>query len=272
MDETGGADLHSHLVPGVDDGARTVDDVVEGVRRMVGEGTGRIVTTPHLEASLTSTPGALDARLGEVSQAWGKASGAVSEAVPDVEFRLGFEVMLDIPDPDFGDSRVRLAGTRFVLVEWPRMRVPPGTVEVVRRLREEGWWPVIAHPERYAGMGDDFELAGAWRRAGACLQVNYGSLVGRYGPVPRSLAYRFLRQGWADCMSTDFHGRPHLHLHRRDAIERLEALGGVEQARLLTSVNTNRILDDEAPLPVPPLPADRGIWGRIRELLHIDLD
>jgi protein-tyrosine phosphatase len=143
---------------------------------------------------------------------------------------------------------------------------------VLSRLRLAGFRPIIAHPERYVGFDRDLELAGEWRRVGAFMQMNYGSLVGRYGPEARALAFRFLKRGWADYLGTDFHGRAHLKLFRREAIEKLEELGGMEQLSLLTVTNPQRMLRDEEPMPAPPLIGGRNLWTRMRELLKMEQD
>ncbi len=178
--------------------------------------------------------------------------------------------MLDVPDPDLSDPRLRLDGTSFVLVEWPRLMLPPGTVEAVARLRAVGIRPVIAHPERYRGMAERFRLAEIWRREGAILQVNYGSLVGRYGAGPRGLALRLLTAGWVDCLSTDFHGRPHLELYVSRVRSLFDGRDAEEQFDLLTSINTARIADGKDPLPVPPLRPHRRLWSRLKGLLSTE--
>ena len=263
-------DLHSHLVPAVDDGAATLEEALEGVERMTHEGIRRIVTTPHLDASLTRDPRAFEARMAEVDASWETVSRAVEERFPEVDFRRGHEVMLDIPDADWSDPRTRLGGTSFVLVEWPRLHLPPGTVEVLSRMRFAGIKPIVAHPERY--MGVDLEVVSEWRRIGAYLQVNYGSLMGRYGSEARAFAFRLLRRGWADYFSTDFHGRPNLKLYKREAWQRLEELGGEEQLSLLSGTNPRRVFQDEEPLPVPPLFRERTLWGRLKQMLNLEQD
>lgn len=263
-------DLHSHLVPGVDDGARDVADVLASVRRMAEEGIGSIVTTPHIRAGLTLDRAALSHRLDEVAQAWRDAADAISDAFPDVVYRQGHEVMLDIPNPSLTDPRLRMAGTDFVLVEWPRMQVPPATVRVLERIVASGYRPVIAHPERYGGVKDQMDLVAAWKGAGAYLQVNYGSFVGRYGSDARTNAFRMLRRGWIDYLATDFHGRAHLKPYRAEAEEVMDGLGAGDVLTLLSVTNPSRLLVNEAPLPAPRLPEERGFWARIKELVQPD--
>ncbi len=260
-------DFHSHLVPSVDDGARSVEDALEGMGRMKAAGITRITTTPHIDASLTASPSVLAERLAAVDEAFGRLEASAREAFPDVELNRGHEVMLDVPDPDLSDARLHLADTHFVLIEWPRLTVPPGTVEALRRLVAQGVRPIIAHPERYRGMPERIRLAEVWRNEGAILQVNYGSLVGRYGSQVRGLAFRLLERGWVDCLSTDFHARPHLELHVGPAEDVLVARGAEEQFALLAATNPRRVLDGKDPLPVPSLPPDRRLWSKLRGLL-----
>jgi protein-tyrosine phosphatase len=265
-DPTAFADVHNHLVPDVDDGARHVEDTLDAVERMTVLGIRKIITTPHIDGRLTLEPDALEERLQEVTAAFELAASAVAEAFPEVDLRRGHEVMLDIPDVDFSDPRMRMAGTRFALVEWPRLHLPPGTAKVLRRIRDEGHVPVVAHPERYVGM--DVELAGNWREAGALLQVNYGSLDGRYGGDARKLALRFLRRGWVDYLASDFHARPDRRVYKQEAQDQLEAVGAGEAFVTMSLTNPARILRDEMPMPVPLFPLERGIWAKVRGLLN----
>lgn len=265
-DPTAFADVHNHLVPDVDDGARTLEDTLEGVERMTYLGIRKIITTPHLDGSLTLEPDVLAERLQEVTDAFDEAAVAVREAFPEVELRRGHEVMLDIPDVDFSDPRIRMGGTRFVLVEWPRLHLPPGTSKVLFRIRDQGYRPVVAHPERYVGI--DVELASRWREAGALLQVNFGSLDGRYGGDARAVAFRLLRRGWVDYLASDFHARPDRKIYMDEARDRLNDLNAGEAFVTMSLTNPARIFRDEAPIPVPPLPFERGLWARVKGILN----
>ncbi len=266
--EGGGTDLHSHLVPGVDDGSRTLEEALEGVGRLLLTGVRRIVTTPHLQGSLTHDPGALADRMEEIDEAWDLLSAAARESYPGVSLHRAHEVMLDVPDPDLSDVRLHLHDTAFVLVEWPGLQVPPATVRVLGQLGASGVRPVIAHPERYRGLDRELNLPGEWRRAGALLQVNYGSLVGRYGEAARSRAFMLLERGWVDLFSSDFHGRPRLSPLLVEGREEMEKLGGEEQFELLALVNTRRVFQGEEPLAVPPLEVKMGVLERMRSVFR----
>ena len=259
-------DLHSHLVPGVDDGARSLEEALEAVERMVAAGIGRIVTTPHVNGSLTRDSGLLGTWLDEVDGPWRELAEQVTERFPDVEILRGHEVMLDVPDPNFSDARLRIAGTSFVLVEWPRLQIPPGTERVIERIADAGYHPILAHPERYAGMGQDLNRAGAWRSAGAYLQVNHGSFAGRYGAEARGVASELVARGWVDYLSSDFHARAHLEIHLRDAEAFFAGHDGLAQFGLLTVTNPGRVIQDQLPLPVPPLRIREGFWDRFAKI------
>ncbi len=267
-EKPGLGDFHSHLVPGVDDGARDLEDSLRAVDRMVNAGISRIITTPHLAASVIRDPASFAGRMEIMDEAWARVSAAVEEADPHVEFRRGHEILLDVPDADLTDPRLHLGEGSFALVEWPLRRIPTGSEGTISRIRSAGLYPVVAHPERYPGIGKALELAESWRREGAFLQINYGSLVGRFGPAARDAALRLLERGWADYLCTDFHGRAQLDLLIEDARMFLLEAGGEEQWRLLSQENPLRLVDGELPLPIPPLAARTGFWKKVRVALQ----
>lgn len=268
IDTTSLVDIHNHLVPAVDDGARDMPAVIESVQRMTRAGIRRIVTTPHIQGSLTLDEERYEARLSEVTEGFERAHQAIKGDFPEVEFRRGHEVLIDVPEVDFSDPRIRLAETSFVLIEWPRLQIPPGTAHVIERIRQQGYRPIVAHPERYFGMTQSFGLAGRWREMGAFLQVNYGSLVGRYGSDAQVVAYRLLKQGWVDYMASDFHGHPTLKIYQKEAWSEFERNDALDTALLLSRTNPARLLNDEEPLPVPTMHSDPKLFRRLRGMLR----
>ncbi|MXV94995.1 MAG: hypothetical protein F4Z92_03790 [Gemmatimonadetes bacterium] len=251
----GYADFHSHLIPGVDDGSQTLAEAVHSLERMLDAGITRVITTPHLSASIATTHD-FAAYLGLFDRRWNMLRDVVRDRHPDLDFRRGFEVRLDAAFPDTQDERLRLGGTRFVLVEWHGFRAHGETPEMLERIAAGGLTPVVAHPERYYGIDERLDVVRAWKSAGAFLQGNYGSLAGQNGPRARDLLIRLLREGLLDYLCSDFHGRPDYTLYFPPGAARLQRLGGAAQLELLGKVNPGRLFEDRPPFPVPPLVVD----------------
>ena len=278
---TGFVDFHSHLMPGVDDGAPDVAQALEALRAFAAQGAATCITTPHFDASLTKSPEAFSTRMAQFDTAWGiltaardaacdAARDAACDAAPTPPGRpplpalaRGVEIMLDDPDPDLSDPRVRLAGGPFVLVEFPAMQLPPNAEWALHNIKAKGWRPIIAHPERYRNHDARLTVLSRCRAAGALLQVNAGSLLGQHGDRARAIAGALLSLGWVDYLASDHHARGDPATGR--AVALLRARGAGAQAERLTVENPTRILTGEAPLPVAPLKAReaRSWWARL---------
>jgi protein-tyrosine phosphatase len=260
-------DLHSHLVPGVDDGAPTLEDALEGIDRMVGRGVTHLVTTPHLDASLVRDSSRLAEVLDAVDRAFVPVVEMARERHPALRLERAHEVKLDLPNPDLSEPRLRLPGTDVVLVEWPGLQIPPRTTEALEGIMAGGVRPLLAHPERYRRLEAYPDLPLAWKEAGAWLVVNHGSVVGRYGKEAQRNALHLLARGWVDALATDFHGRPHLSLYLERSRRWFEARGAGDAWRFLVEENPARIARGEAPLSVPPVQGAEGLLSRLRSAL-----
>jgi protein-tyrosine phosphatase len=255
--------FHNHLIPGVDDGSRDAAFSAGALAAYRREGVQQIITTPHFMGSLTHQPAALAARLAELDAGWEVLRGVVAEdektAGSPMRVERGAEVMLDVPDPVVDDARIRLAGTNYVLVEYPAMQLPPVNAAMpMTMMRGAGWIPVLAHPERYRNLESLAPLA-ELLTAGALLQVNAGSLLGDYGSKAQTRAQEILAHGLASFVCSDYHARGEPGLARFR--ETVSAAGFSEQAELLLSVNTGRILTGEPIERVPPMVAPRAPQG-----------
>jgi protein-tyrosine phosphatase len=253
-------DFHSHLMPGVDDGAASLDDSRAALAAMREQGVTALVTTPHFRASQLERADECAEYLGRLDEAWASLKALASAEFPDLRVERGVELMLDTPLADLSDPRLRLAGTSFVLVEFPFMTVPPNAGQAIFELKMSGWTPIIAHPERYSNLQPGSEAPGEWRRVGAYLQVNGASLLGRYGPQAQQIAGDLLKRGWADYLSSDYHARGRLH---SADVRAHVARQGEPQAALLTEINPSRMLTGDAPMPVPPLAGSPSLLRRI---------
>lgn len=258
-------DFHNHLIPGVDDGAQTLEESVEALECFRRDGVNVVVATPHIDASLTLEPDELRRRLAEIDAGWALLKDAAARDFPDMTLHRGCELALDVPKPDLTDARLRLNGGRYVLIEFPFMTVPPRASHVIGSLRETGYVPIIAHPERYHGVSG-VEPARKWRESGAFLQVNGGSLLGRYGAEPRRLAFEMLGQSLADYICSDYHARGVPQTSEYEAL--LIDMGASEQASTLMRTNPARMLEGLEPLPVTPVIEKKSLWRRVSKIFH----
>ena len=246
-------DIHTHLLPGVDDGSPSVEASVPVLERFAKHGVDVLVCTPHLRAS--DAPRMSPDTYAEVF-------ATLTAAAPDrPALKLGWEIMLDMPGVDLRAPHLHLGGSTAALVEFPRMHVPPGAERELLRIRMSGVVPVLAHPERYHRC--TIEQVEEWRNVGAVIQVDAAMLFGN-APMCR-LARAILEEGLADCIASDNHGDSRsLNAARAWLME----IGADEPAQLLTHTNAAHLLANEPLDAVPPIPrVEAGMLGRLRELL-----
>ena len=248
-------DLHSHLLPGVDDGSRTVAQSVGVLRELASQGVTDICLTPHLSASRAES--------GVPSNHDAAFDALLAEAPAEVRLHRGAEVMLDRPlGPGAAANRgITLGASRYLLVEFPRI-VPAGTVSIaLRQVVSSGLVPLLAHPERYNSCS--VPAAQGWQKAGAILQVDANTLL---APTARGeRARQLLAAGLATVLAADNHGDDRSLAAVRDA---LVEQGGARQAELLLAENPRAILDDRDVMPVEAFVLKRSFVHRLRRLLE----
>jgi protein-tyrosine phosphatase len=228
-------DLHSHLVPGVDDGTSTVAESLVALTSLYQEGVRTIVTTPHLLVPHLGTDEAIDRELELHRQSFDQLAAACAEHAKHSELPslgLGQEIWA----PDAATIRrvlmradVGLAGGRFLLVEFG-FELQGNHNGVVRAVQEAGRQIVIAHPERYHYLPghDPLDVMRTWQELGALLQVNVGSLTGHYQrstPGSETLAWQMVEEGLVDLLSSDHHGPRRAGVSPREALNALIARG-----------------------------------------------
>ena len=245
-------DIHSHLLPGVDDGSPSIEVSVPVLERFAADGVKVLVCTPHLNASdVAKAP----------YEKHEEILGQLREKSPkELELKLGWEIMLDIPGADLRSKQLSLGGSTAVLVEFPRTGVPQQSGGEIARLRMSGIIPVLAHPERYWGC--TIEKVKQWRNSGAVIQTDAAVLLSR-GSMAK-LGREMLEEGLIDCLASDNHGDSR---SLRGVYTWLAEMGAEEQAHLMTTGNPARLLAGQPVLPVAPIPTEPGFLDRLRQLV-----
>jgi len=246
-------DIHSHLLPGVDDGSPSVEASVPVLAEFVQAGVELLVCTPHLDASRAKS--APYERHREILATLRAAAPA------GITLELGWEIMLDVPGADLRAPELALADSNAVLVEFPRAAVPPNAAEELFRLRMSGIVPVLAHPERYRGCS--VEQVNVWKQSGAVIQMDVQALGGT--GRTHLVAIALLQAGVVDLFASDNHGDTRsLRMGREWLAEHATA----EHIELLTRANAAQLLAGKPLHRVPPLPERRppGFFDRVRGL------
>ena len=241
-------DLHSHLIPAVDDGTRTMAESLEALDALSREGVRAAVTTPHLLVPHLPTDAAIQRELDRHQRAFEELS-AVCRERPDLPtVSLGQEIWA----PDAIAARrvasrsdVGLPG-RFLLVEFG-FDLAANHNDVIREVLDAGRQILIAHPERYHYLPgqDPLEVMGSWQELGALLQVNVGSLSGHYegsSPGAEQLAWQMIDAGLVDVLATDHHGPRRRGVSPAEALSKLIARGELALAERAMGEIPSRIM------------------------------
>ncbi|WP_224360747.1 tyrosine-protein phosphatase [Hyalangium versicolor] len=236
---SGWVDLHCHLLPGVDDGAKTLEDSLEMARALVDLGFATVAPSPHARPEYAA-PELVESRLMELREALER------ERIPLTLGRNAENVLDDVFLRSLGTPAARMLGTGpYVLVELPYTTPVPALLDVLFRIRTKGVRPVIAHPERCL----EFERKGRAAeavRSGALLQLDVGALTGRYGGTAKKLARAFLEDGLYALGATDLHAPVGARDWVGRALAELRSRAGEQAFERLMRGNPTRLLVGEA--------------------------
>ncbi|WP_066686303.1 tyrosine-protein phosphatase [Christensenella intestinihominis] len=192
-------DLHSHIIPYIDDGADDIETSIEMAGIAVSEGIERIVCTPHAISGY-------DELIPEANRQREELQRQLDHRGISLRLYQGFEVYVNEAFLDYEHpERLALNGGRHILIETGFERVPRCMEEVLYLLRITGLQPILAHPERYLYLKKDFEMCDTWKNSGMLFQVNAGSLTGLYGKTAQKTARKLFKKGYVDFIGTDAH-------------------------------------------------------------------
>jgi protein-tyrosine phosphatase len=201
-------DIHSHLIPGIDDGSPDLETSVRLVRGLVGLGYKKIVTTPHVNADIfPNTPAMIHA-----------GQHVVTEELRRLNIGIDFHAAAEyLMDERF--TRLLAAGEplltlkdNLVLVELSFAVPAINLREILFDMQLKGYQPILAHPERYLYFGANRKWYDELRGVGCFFQLNLLSFAGYYGPESRLLAEYLIKKQYVDFLGTDLHHDKHLEV------------------------------------------------------------
>lgn len=205
-------DVHSHFIPGIDDGAKTIEDTLEMLNTMQELGYKKVITTPHIMSDYyRNTPEIILSGLYKVREA------AVKHGL-NIQIEAAAEYYLDFDLEDKIKKKELLTfGNNYVLFEMPFVGEPQNLSRVVFEMQMAGYRPVLAHVERYTFWHNSPEKAESMFDKGVVLQLNMNSLSGHYSPQTKKVAEKLIDQNLIGLLGTDCHNVNHLHLLKQSS-------------------------------------------------------
>ena len=195
-------DIHSHLLPGIDDGSKSMGESVKLITEMNSIGIQNIITSPHiLGSTYPNSPEIINSKLEAVNTELGlnKPIKSAAEYMLDQQFEnfLEAENLLTLKD-------------RYILIEMSFFNAPINLYEILFKIQLKGYIPVLAHPERYPFLHKRFEEFTKLKNAGCKFQLNLLSLSHHYGKEVQQCAQKLLKENYYDFVGTDVHNSGHI--------------------------------------------------------------
>jgi protein-tyrosine phosphatase len=201
-------DIHSHLLPGLDDGVQSFEEAEEIITRFQKLGYRKLITTPHVMSDFfrNTTEGILS-KLGELNQ-WLISKNIDVEVQAAAEYYLDEELFRKIET----DVPLLTFGKNYLLFETNFMTEPLNLKEFIFLATTKGYKPVLAHPERYLYLQSNFSKAEDLLNRGILFQLNISSISGYYSKAAQSIAHKLIDNGWIHLIGSDCHNLQHIQL------------------------------------------------------------
>jgi protein-tyrosine phosphatase len=263
-------DLHSHLLPGIDDGSKNFAMSLAMARVAAADGISTMACTPHI------LPGVYNNSGPAIRRAVARLAESIADAGIPVSLVTGADVHI-APNLDvqLRDGRaLTLNNSRYFLLEPPHHVLPPRLEDLVFGLQAAGYVPILTHPERLSWVEGHYDLIGRLVSSSVLMQITAGSVMGRFGRRPRYWAERMLDEGLCHLLATDAHNTEQRSPRMADARDVVAKRLGDDEAINLVLRRPQGILNNLSPAELPPLPQDRAwqersgaegptVWGNI---------
>ena len=225
-------DIHCHILPGIDDGARNAKESLRMAKIAAADGVKKIVATPHVKETIHSAEFLREcvARLNEL---------LMKKKVP-VEILYGADSYALLPPEDL--KQYTINNTQYVLLEFPYTHIPHNAGEILCNLALQGLRPIITHPERIPTVMDDPETLLMLLKEGVYVQVTADSLVGNFGSRIQDCTIYLLQQGVVHFIASDAHSAKVRKPVLSSAVDLAEKIIGKENARKLVEDNPQAVI------------------------------
>ena len=230
-------DFHSHILPGIDDGSKSIEQTIRMLKEAKEAGFTKIISTSHyMEGYYESDETERIELLNEVQK-----------NISGIELYLGNEIYItnNMIDLIQNKQASTINNSKYVLFEFPLSAKSMNDKEVVYRLIENGFVPVIAHPERYSYVQDNPEYIEELAEMGALFQANYGSIIGMYGKKAEKTLKKLLKNDLIRFFGTDSHRIDQVYTKMPKILKKLHKVLSDEEIEEFTVINPQKVLNNE---------------------------
>jgi protein-tyrosine phosphatase len=242
-------DIHCHILPGLDDGADSVEIACSMAEMAIADGITHVIGTPHASPNFKFVPELVKQRRDEIQA---RFEGRLILAT-GCDFHLSFENLQEIRQ---NATRFTLNQKNFLLVEFADYSIPPALDQALHELQLAGLRPIITHPERNPLIRAQPARLFKWLRQGCYVQVTAQSLLGQFGSAAREMSEKWLDAGAVHFLASDAHNLTSRPLRLREAFDHVAKTRGEDVARALLIDNPLAVFEGR-PIPyVPELPDD----------------
>ena len=255
-------DIHSHILPNIDDGSRSLEESIKIIKQAVSNGVTDIIVTPHFILGSSYNKEKKDNKklLAELKD-------KVESENIDITLHLGNEIFVDIEMVSLLIKKkiASLNDTRYVLFELPMNNEYKNIRKTLFDLQRAGFVPVIAHPERYKIIKENPKLIEEWIEAGAVFQGNIGSLLGRYGKEAKATLEILLRHEAITFLGSDTHHNSDIFYQNLPKVKKiLKKIISDDYIDELLTVNSRKVLSNEKINLREMIPLKKNVFGQYK--------
>jgi protein-tyrosine phosphatase len=244
-------DLHSHLLPGIDDGAPDLETALAMARIAERDGIEMLACTPHIYPGMYENT---TERIRQATEAFRNELAAAGIPL-QIIYASDTHVMPDLLERLKSGTVPTFNGGRYFLLEPPHHVAPPNFEDFVQRVIAAGYVPIITHPERLHWIEDHYQVFVRLAQQGAWMQITAGSLAGRFSDAAEYWGIRMLKDGLVHILATDAHSIEHRPPLLAEGVAAARRLVGAEEADQLVNGRPAAILNNHDPLLTVPIPA-----------------